>query len=77
MKTSLLLAFRTFIFQSNQNNLPTEQTEELLRSPPALDLCPGVGILAELNQDPGDAPQQLQVPAVQEAQQNRHPLQLL
>lgn len=55
---------------------PVEQPEQLLNPAPAPDLRPGVGILAELDQDPGNAPQQLQVLAVQQAQQHGQPLQL-
>lgn len=59
-----------------ESHQPAEQPEQRLHHPPAPDLCPGVRILAELDQDPGDAPQQLQVLAVQEAQQHWQPLQL-
>ncbi len=62
-----------FITQSHK---PVEQSEKLLHPAPVPDLRPGVGVLTELDQDPGDAPQQLQVLAVQQAQQHRQTFQL-
>lgn len=35
---------------------PVEQPEELLHATPASDLHPDVGVLAELDQHPGDTP---------------------
>lgn len=57
-------------------NKPAKQPEKLLHAAPAPDLRPGVRVLAQLDQDPGDAPQQLQVLPVQQAQQHGQTLQL-
>ncbi|TNN49686.1 hypothetical protein EYF80_040136 [Liparis tanakae] len=54
---------------------PVEQPEKLPHAAPAPDLRPGVGILAELHQDPEHAPQQPEVAAVQQAEQQRHAVQ--
>lgn len=61
---------------NHQSSQPVEQPEELLHASPAPDLRPGLGLLAQLDQDPGDAPQQLDLVAQQQAEQQRQPLQL-
>lgn len=64
-----------FVFTS-QADEPVEQPQQLLHAAPAPKLRPGIGVLAQLDQHPGDAPQQLQVVGVQQAQQHRQALQL-
>lgn len=59
-----------------QSGEPVEQLEQLLHTSPAPDLRPGLGLLAQLDQDPGDAPQKLDSVAQQQAEQQRQPLQL-
>lgn len=64
-----------FVF-IHQSSKPVEQPEELLHASPAPDRRPGLGLLAQLDQDPGDAPQQLDLVVQQQAEQHRQPLQL-
>lgn len=61
---------------NHRSSEPVEQPEELLHASPTPDLRPGLGLLAQLDQNPGDAPQQLDLVAQQQAEEQRQPLQL-
>ena len=51
-----------------------QYAQELLHPAPGSDLSAGVGVLAELDQNPDHAPEQLEVLCVEQAEQDGHAL---